>query len=98
MIAQTPPGFPYNFELVVHDPGGAPVIWHIAGSEYVIMASFRFLEPARDGAIGIAGIHHRWASITGMSSFCCHAAFAVDSMVTAFSQIFKPVVIMLSSH
>lgn len=45
---------------------GAPAIWHIALTEYVLAASLHILGPARDGAIGVACIDP-WMGGNGQS-------------------------------
>lgn len=52
----TPPAFAYFFDVFLRYDGGAPVIWPISISEYVVIALLRFLAAARDSAVGFACI------------------------------------------
>lgn len=49
-------------DLVLRDDGGAPAIWKVAITEYVVIALLSFLAAARDGAVGVACIDRRMGS------------------------------------
>lgn len=56
LIVLTPPVFAYYSEAVLRYDCGAPAIWSIAITEYVVMAFLRMLGAAHDGAVGVACI------------------------------------------
>lgn len=58
-----PPVFAYYSDVILQDDGGAPAIWHIVITEYVVSALLRLLTAACDVAVGVACIDPRTGGI-----------------------------------
>lgn len=54
-----PAGFAYYSEVFLQNEGGAPAIWHISLTLYVIISLLSFLGSARDCMVGIAFVDSR---------------------------------------
>lgn len=47
-----PAVFAFYSDVIFWNDGGAPAIWHVTITEYVVIALLRFLTDARDGEAG----------------------------------------------
>lgn len=57
LTVSTLPDFAYFPDIVLSDEGGAPAIWHIVITDYVIIALLRFLAADHDGPVVFACVN-----------------------------------------
>lgn len=98
LTVPTLPVLAYYSDVFLHDDSVAPAIWHIAITEYVVIALLRFFAAARDRAGVVARIDTQMDGNGGVCSFRCNLAFAVKSMISTFLKFFWVVNSILSPH